>query len=155
MASLSNFDQRQTFFTEKKEKPPKPLTSLRAENCKFVIPQAFHSSDSKLTLTDEKVQAVTGSQVLKAVSVVFGIPIEDLKGPRRARRVARPRQVAMYFCRLRCHHMSLPMIGVLIGGRDHTTIMHGCRQIEGLLCHDEDLRLKCSEVAALLEGLGE
>ena len=56
---------------------------------------------------------------------------EDFHSPQRARRVARPRQVAMYLSR-KLTTRSLPEIGRRFGGRDHTTVLHACRRIEAL-----------------------
>ncbi len=150
MASLSNFDQRQTFNSKDKEVITKPLLSMRKTNCAFSVPPMVPAPDPSIGLSEFEVPAVTGRQVLDVVCAVYDVTIQDLKGPRRARRVARPRQVAMYFSRLLCPHLSLPMIGIMLGGRDHTTIMHGCRQIEGLLHYDKELAEKCQAVSDLL-----
>jgi chromosomal replication initiator protein len=67
-----------------------------------------------------------------------------MSSPRRARAVARPRQVAMYLAK-HLTSRSLPEIGRRFGGRDHTTVMHAIRKIEELSSGDavlsEDIRL--------------
>ena len=60
---------------------------------------------------------------------------KDFHSPQRARRVARPRQVAMYLAR-KLTTRSLPEIGRRFGGRDHTTVLHACRRIEALCAED-------------------
>ncbi len=150
MASLSNFDQRQTFNSKEEEVIPKPLLSMRKTDCKFSVPPMVPAPDPNIGLPEFVVPKITGQRVMETVCLVFDVTMSDLVSVRRARRVARPRQVAMYFSRLLCPHLSLPMIGAMLGGRDHTTIMHGCRQIEGLLHHDKELAAKCQAVSDLL-----
>ncbi len=65
----------------------------------------------------------------------YKLDVRDFHSPQRARRVARPRQVAMYLSR-KLTTRSLPEIGRRFGGRDHTTVLHACRRIEALC--DED-----------------
>ena len=57
---------------------------------------------------------------------------------RRARSIARPRQIAMYLAK-NLTTSSYPEIGRKFGGRDHTTIMHAVKKIEELLIHDSEL----------------
>ena len=61
----------------------------------------------------------------------YKLDVKDFYSPQRARRVARPRQVAMYLAR-KLTTRSLPEIGRRFGGRDHTTVLHACRRIEAL-----------------------
>lgn len=92
---------------------------------------------------------VVAEDVIRHVATSYGIKVSDIKGARRHRSVARPRQVAMYICRdiLR---LSYPEIGERFGGRDHSTVMNACRKISGLLTQDAELR---SSVEALQHQL--
>ena len=65
----------------------------------------------------------------------YKLDVKDFYSPQRARRVARPRQVAMYLAR-KLTTRSLPEIGRRFGGRDHTTVLHACRRIEALCSED-------------------
>ncbi len=67
----------------------------------------------------------------------YKLEVKDFHSPQRARRVARPRQVAMYLAR-KLTTRSLPEIGRRFGGRDHTTVLHACRRIEEL-CEEDPL----------------
>ena len=78
-------------------------------------------------------------QILTAVARHYKVSAEQLTGPSRARAVSVPRQLAMYLIR-RETGASLPAIGQLLGGRDHTTILHGCNKIETQIEADEALR---------------
>lgn len=78
---------------------------------------------------DTKIQVrATPDEVIKAACKHFSILKRDLIGPRRARPVALPRQIVMYFLRT---ELQLPLeeVGRIIGGRDHTTVMHAVDKI--------------------------
>lgn len=74
---------------------------------------------------------VSIENIQKTVAEYFKIRVTDLLSKRRSRSIARPRQVAMALAKELTNH-SLPEIGDAFGGRDHTTILHGCRRIESL-----------------------
>ncbi len=83
-------------------------------------------------------------EIQKQVAAHYNIRIADMHSARRARSVARPRQVAMYLAK-QLTARSLPEIGRKFGGRDHTTVMHAVRKVEELKGQDatfaEDLEL--------------
>lgn len=87
---------------------------------------------------------VTIEDIQRNVAEHFNIKLADMSSPRRARIVARPRQVAMYLSK-HLTSRSLPEIGRKFGGRDHTTVMHAIRKIDELTAADqtlaEDIRL--------------
>jgi chromosomal replication initiator protein len=87
---------------------------------------------------------VTIDEIQKRVAEHYNIRLADMHSARRARAVARPRQVAMYLCK-QLTPRSLPEIGRKFGGRDHTTVMHAVRKIEELRTSDrviaEDIEL--------------
>lgn len=81
---------------------------------------------------------VTIDEIQKAVSAHFELKPVDLVSARRARAVARPRQIAMYLAK-RLTTRSLPEIGRKFGGRDHSTVIHAVRRIEELRDSDRDI----------------
>ncbi|GAB5387911.1 MAG: chromosomal replication initiator protein DnaA [Alphaproteobacteria bacterium] len=81
---------------------------------------------------------VTIDEILQKVASHYALKVSDLKGPRRSRDIARPRQIAMFLAK-KLTERSLPEIGRQIGGRDHTTIMHGVAKITELSNTDPDL----------------
>lgn len=87
---------------------------------------------------------ITVEEIQRKVSEHYNIRLSDMIGPKRLRSYARPRQIAMYFCK-QLTTRSLPEIGRRFGGRDHTTVMHGVKRIEELKDSDsqiaEDLEL--------------
>ncbi|WP_410483304.1 chromosomal replication initiator protein DnaA [Teredinibacter sp. KSP-S5-2] len=82
---------------------------------------------------------VSIDNIQRVVAEYYKIKVSDLHSKRRSRSVARPRQVAMYLAKDLTHH-SLPEIGDVFGGRDHTTVLHACRKIKELLESDADIR---------------
>lgn len=92
---------------------------------------------------------VTVDKIQRAVAEEFKITLDDMASKRRARAVARPRQVAMFLCK-KLTKRSLPDIGRRFGGRDHTTVMHAVKRIKQL--REEDAILD-SQVKRLEETL--
>ncbi|HEX7112354.1 MAG TPA: chromosomal replication initiator protein DnaA [Mizugakiibacter sp.] len=84
-------------------------------------------------------QAVTIPNIQKAVADYYQVRLSDLLSKRRVRSVARPRQLAMALAKELTEH-SLPEIGDAFAGRDHTTVLHACRQIRTLMETDGKLR---------------
>ena len=70
----------------------------------------------------------TPSEIMSTVANFYGISQEDLSGSSRIQAIAQARQIAMYLCREQTS-LSLPKIGQLFGGRDHTTVMYACRKV--------------------------
>jgi len=83
--------------------------------------------------------------VLDAVSQSFGVSNDRLLGRERTREVALPRQVAMYLLREE-GGISLPQIGEIIGGRDHTTVIYACGKINDMMETDERLRRQVIQI---------
>jgi chromosomal replication initiator protein len=78
---------------------------------------------------------VTIEEIQKRVAERYSIRISDMSSARRARSVARPRQVAMYLAK-QLTQRSLPEIGRRFGNRDHTTVMHACSRVVELMARD-------------------
>jgi len=73
---------------------------------------------------------ITGATIMAATAEYFGLTMEDLCGSSRSRMLVTARQIAMYLCR-ELTDLSLPKIGQMFGGRDHTTVIHADRKIRG------------------------
>lgn len=89
---------------------------------------------------------IMARDVADFVAERHGMTFERLCAPGTRRDQARPRQIAMYSIRQLCPHMSLPHIGRLLGGRDHTTVLHGVMKIESLLHTDDRIARVVDEV---------
>lgn len=83
--------------------------------------------------------------IIKVVAKFYNVTMTDMRSRRRLAVLSRPRQVAMYLCR-QLTIRSLPEIGRHLGGKDHTTVLHGVRKIETLMLSDPAF---CQEVAEL------
>lgn len=90
------------------------------------------------------------ADIQSAVADYYGLYLHDLVSARRTANVVRPRQVAVYLCKQMTLH-SLPVIGRMFGGRDHTTALHSVRRIDDLRKTDKQLD---SEVRAIALQLG-
>ncbi|AWV05727.1 chromosomal replication initiator protein DnaA [Marilutibacter maris] len=84
-------------------------------------------------------QAIGIPNIQKTVADYYGLQIKDLLSKRRTRSLARPRQMAMALTKELTEH-SLPEIGDAFAGRDHTTVLHACRQIRTLMETDGKMR---------------
>lgn len=94
---------------------------------------------------------VTIEEILRKVADHYTLRMSDLLSKRRARAVARPRQIAMFLAKM-LTSKSLPEIGEKIGGRDHTTIMHGVRKIEELRKTDSQIAEDVELLRRMLEA---
>ncbi len=94
---------------------------------------------------------ITIDEIQKRVSEHFRIRHAEMVSARRAREVARPRQIAMYLAK-QLTPRSLPEIGRRFGGRDHTTVIHAVRQIEKLRGEDSEIDNDVRTLIRVLEG---
>ena len=94
---------------------------------------------------------VTIEEIQKRVAEHYGIRLADMHSARRARAVARPRQVAMYLAK-QLTPRSLPEIGRKFGGRDHTTVIYAIRKVEDLRTGDLSLSEDIETLRRLLHG---
>ncbi|HYH22932.1 MAG TPA: chromosomal replication initiator protein DnaA [Azospirillum sp.] len=108
--------------------------SISLESTQEVLHDLLRANDRRVTI----------DEIQKRVAEHFNIRVADMHSARRARAVARPRQVAMYLAK-QLTARSLPEIGRKFGGRDHTTVMHAVRKVEELRASDpafaEDVEL--------------
>ncbi len=90
-------------------------------------------------------------QIASQTAKYFGLSLADLKSPNRRQPLVAGRGVAMYLAR-QLTDKSFEQIGAFFGGRDHTTVLHGCRRTESLLARDRALRQAVAEVRRLLHA---
>ena len=88
-------------------------------------------------------------QIMSTIAREYGLSMEELISQNRSQRIAFPRQIAMYMLREESE-LSLPKIGELLGGRDHTTVMYGHEKITDLLETDKNLRRKIVNLQEIL-----
>lgn len=92
---------------------------------------------------------VTVAEIIKTVAAYYDIGASDLTGKCKRRVFARPRQIAYYLARTLTPR-SYPEIGKLFGGRDHSTLIHGCELIEQLILTDGKIRRDVEKLRARL-----
>lgn len=89
------------------------------------------------------------TKIQKAVADHYNITIDDLKGKKRNNKVAHPRQLAMYLCRMETDE-ALQRIGLEFGGRDHSTVIFACDKIEKEMKNNQELERSIKEIKARL-----
>jgi chromosomal replication initiator protein len=94
---------------------------------------------------------VTVEEIQKQVAGHYNIRLTDMHSARRARAIARPRQVAMYLSK-KLTPRSLPEIGRKFGGRDHTTVMHAVKRVEELRIVDQQFAEDVDLLRRMLES---
>ena len=92
------------------------------------LPMTVDNLMPVLSATSSEKVEVSPHTVLKVVSEVFGVPETDLKSNSRKREISLARQIGMYLMRQHTD-LSLPKIGAVFGGKDHTTVMYSCDKI--------------------------
>ncbi len=113
----------------------RPIT---LESTQIVLHDILRAHDRRITI----------EEIQKRVAEHWGLRVTDMTSSRRARTVARPRQVAMYLSKLFTDR-SLPEIGRMFGNRDHTTVMHAVARVTELMEADPDFK----EQVELMQGL--
>jgi chromosomal replication initiator protein len=98
-----------------------------------------------------ELESHTPERILAAVSERFAVRPETLAGKRRTQSIALPRQVAMYLMR-HLTELSLVEIGRMFGGRDHSTVIHACRQIAERIANDEAFREKVNALFSTISS---
>lgn len=94
---------------------------------------------------------ITIDEIQRKVAEYYTVKLSDMMSARRAREVARPRQVAMYLAK-KLTPRSLPEIGRRFGGRDHTTVMHAVKRIDELCASDRELEADIGHLSRLLDS---
>jgi len=114
---------------------------ITLETAQEVLQDLLRANDRRITI----------EEIQKKVAEHFSIRLAEMHSARRARVVARPRQIAMYLAK-QLTSRSLPEIGRKFGGRDHTTVMHAVRKIEELRETDAAFAEDLDLLRRMLEG---
>lgn len=116
-------------------------TAITLETTQDVLSDLLRSHDRRITI----------DEIQRKVAEHYNIRLPDMHSARRARQVARPRQVAMYLAK-QLTSRSLPEIGRKFGGRDHTTVMHAVRKVEELMTEDPQIAQDVEIIRRALTG---
>ncbi|MFW6174332.1 MAG: chromosomal replication initiator protein DnaA [Chloroflexota bacterium] len=90
-------------------------------------------------LNTQRQEPITPSDVLQAVADHFATDVDTIKGNRRSKQIAQARHIAMYLLR-ETSELSSPQVGLVMGGKDHTTVLYAQRKVEQQMERDPDLR---------------
>ncbi|MDD5072222.1 MAG: chromosomal replication initiator protein DnaA [Candidatus Omnitrophica bacterium] len=102
-------------------------------------------------MVKEKESRILADTIFEEVASYFNVRVSDIKGRRRTKQMVLPRQISMYLIRKLTDH-SLPEIGELCGGRDHTTILHACESIESDMKKDAKIKEMIGRLATQIQG---
>ncbi|MDH4119562.1 MAG: chromosomal replication initiation protein, partial [Acidimicrobiia bacterium] len=86
-----------------------------------------------------------GPDILTATARLYGFGVDEMTGSSRRQPLVLARQIAMYLCR-ELTDLSLPKIGVLFGGRDHTTVLHAVEKIRRIMTTDREVFDRVSQL---------
>ncbi len=100
-------------------------------------------------LYNPRQKTLSPDKIVASVARYYGVPVEQLRGKARDKQIVLPRQIAMYLMREETE-APLLRIGEALGGRDHSTVLHGCEKIEREMAENDDFR---RDVGALREML--
>ncbi len=114
---------------------------ITLENTQEVLQDLLRAHDRRITI----------DEIQRKVAEHYNLRMADMHSARRARNVARPRQVAMYLAK-QLTARSLPEIGRKFGGRDHTTVMHAVRKVEELMEDDAQIAQDVDVIRRALTG---
>lgn len=129
------------------------LTSLNAHAELMNTPIDLEMARSALAgrIGAQAARRVTAELIIETIARQYGLESADITGKKRNREIALPRQIAMYVCR-EMTSLSTTSIGRAFGGRDHTTVMHGCDKIGEAMKADFAFKKRVEELIALIEG---
>ena len=88
-------------------------------------------------ISPDKPREITPQLIIEVVSEHFGITVDQIMSKSRSSDVAKPRQIAMYLCKNMTDH-PLDSIGQLLGGRDHSTVIHGIKKVTDEISSDQN-----------------
>lgn len=94
-------------------------------------------------------QTLSPEKIVEIVARYYQVPVEQLRGKARDKQIVLPRQVAMYLMREETE-APLLRIGAALGGRDHSTVLHGCEKIEREMHESDDFRREVSSLREML-----
>ena len=120
-------------------------------SCKFTgrAPTVALARESLRDLLALQSRQITVDNIQKTVAEYYNIRVSDLHSKRRTRSITRPRQIAMAIAKA-LTNKSLPEIGELFGGRDHTTVIHACKKTEELMANDIKISEDYNNITRLL-----
>ncbi|MGW9021236.1 chromosomal replication initiator protein DnaA [Leucobacter chromiiresistens] len=125
------------------------VTAYASLNQQRIDMQLVHTVLKDLITLDAD-NEVQPSDIISKTAEYFDLSVDDLYGPTRAQQIATSRQIAMYLCR-ELTPLSLPKIGQLFGGRDHTTVMYAHKKISQLIAERRSIYNQVTELTTRIK----
>lgn len=129
------------------------LTRLSAQSQLMGMPITLDFARDSLSqlVKSQGDRRVTPERIISVISDQYGVSADDLVSKKRSRDIALPRQIAMYLCR-DMTQLSTTNIGRAFGGRDHTTVMHGCDRISEEMKANFSFKKRIEELTAMIKN---
>ncbi|MBQ9212099.1 MAG: chromosomal replication initiator protein DnaA [Clostridia bacterium] len=115
---------------------------ITMELCEAALQEIFDQRQHK---------QITAELIMRTVSDYYGLSLNEMTGATRRREITVPRQIAMYLTR-EMTGMSLPQIGNVFGGRDHTTVLHSCKTVESNLKENKGLKSIVEDIKQMVKN---
>ncbi len=125
------------------------VTAYASLNQQRIDMQLVHTVLKDLITLDAD-NEVQPSDIISKTAEYFDLSVDDLYGPTRVQQIATSRQIAMYLCR-ELTPLSLPKIGQLFGGRDHTTVMYAHKKISQLIAERRSIYNQVTELTTRIK----
>lgn len=125
------------------------VTAYASLNQQRIDMQLVHTVLKDLITLDAD-NEVQPSDIISRTAEYFDLSVDELYGPSRAQQIATARQIAMYLCR-ELTPLSLPKIGQLFGGRDHTTVMYAHKKITQLIAERRSIYNQVQELTTRIK----
>lgn len=129
------------------------LTRLNAQCQLMGMPLTLECARDSLSqlVKSQEGRRITPELIISVIADQYGVTSEDIISKKRSRDIALPRQIAMYLCR-NMTQLSTTNIGRSFGGRDHTTVMHGCDKINQEMNENFSFRKRIEELTSLIKN---
>ena len=129
------------------------LNRLKAECELLGNPITLDAARNSLTMLmrSNESRRVTAEGIISVISEQFGVSSEAILSKNRSSEIALPRQIAMYLTR-EMTQLSTTNIGKAFGGRDHTTVLHGCEKIADKMKKDIAFKRRIEELSAMIRN---
>ncbi|MBQ8072328.1 MAG: chromosomal replication initiator protein DnaA [Clostridia bacterium] len=115
---------------------------ITVELCEAALKEIFDQRQHK---------QITAELIMRTVSDYYGLSLSELTGATRRREITVPRQIAMYLTR-EMTGMSLPQIGNVFGGRDHTTVLHSCKTVEASTKDNAGMKAMVEDIQRMVKS---
>lgn len=116
-----------------------------------VTPNVELAKQALVDIISSSTKKISSAQIIKTICEYYSLDKKDLLGKSRKQELIAPRHITIYLIRNNSNE-SLPLIGKIMGGKDHSTIHHSFRKIENGILTDESLKKEVEEIQEILNS---